>query len=61
MSEIEHVNCRQGYELCNYHRFHRTPPVIYRHTYRTLEDAKLYADNTDHPHWIEKSYKRAVR
>jgi hypothetical protein len=55
------VDCRQGYELCNYHRFSRTPPVIYRHTYRTLEDAKLYADNTDHPHWIEKSYKRAVR
>jgi hypothetical protein len=58
---MEEMDCRQGYEMCEIHRFRGTPPIIFRHTFRTLEKAKHWMGNGDgNPKWIERSHQKAT-
>jgi len=64
---MEELDCRQGYEMCEIHRFRNSPPIIFRHTTTTLEKAKhwvgIYAGaryGDGNPKWIEKSHQKAT-
>jgi len=57
---IEEMDCRQGFEVCHLMYFKDTPPVIFRHTHITPQEAKEWA-SPGQSQWIEESYKRARR